>query len=118
MDSSGQQKAVNFTVLWRLFSSHVRSLTPATTIIDALDECQDPNQLLHGLKELSTLRSIRAIVTSRKESNLYNELNSVSSTEIAPEDIDADVATFVEAKVAASSRLSHPLVRELVITKL
>ena len=58
------------------------------------------------------------MVTSRKESHLYNELNSVSSTEIAPEDIDADVATFVEAKVAASSRLSHPLVRELVVTKL
>ena len=118
LDRSGQQKAVNFTVLWQLFSTHVTNPTPTTIILDALDECQDPNQLLHGLKELSTLKSIRVIVTSRKESHLHNELNSVSSIEIAPEDIDADIAAFVEAKVEASSRLSHPSVRELVITKL
>ena len=118
LDRSGQQKAVNFTVLWHLFSTHVISLVPATIILDALDECQDPNQLIDGLKELSTLRSIRVIVTSRKETHLHNELNSVSSFEIAPEDIDADIAAFVEAKVEASSQLSHPLVRDLVITKL
>ena len=117
LDRSGQQKALNFSVLWQLFSTHI-SLTPATIIIDALDECQDPNQLTDGLKELSTLRSMRVIVTSRKESHLHNELNSVSSIEIAPEDIDADIAAFVEAKVEASSRLSHPSVRELVIKKL
>ena len=118
LDKSGQQKAVNFSVLWQLFSAHVISLTPATIIIDALDECQDSNQLTDGLKELSTLRSIKVIVTSRKESHLHSELNSVSSIEIAPEDIDADIAAFVEAKVKASSRLSHPSVRELIITKL
>ena len=118
LDRSGQQKAVNFTVLWQLFSTHVRSLTLATVIIDALDECQDPIQLTDGLKELSTLRSIKVIVTSRRESHLHNELNSVSSIEIAPEDIHADIADFVEAKVEASSRLSHPSVRELVIMKL
>ena len=118
LDRSGQQKALNFTVLWQLFTTHVISLTPATIIIDALDECQDPNQLIDGLKELSTLRSIRVIVTSRNESHLHNELNSVSSIEIAPEDIDADITAFVEAKVEASSQLSHPLVRDLIITKL
>ena len=118
LDRSGQQKAVNFTVLWQLFSTHVISLIPAAIIIDALDECQDPNQLIDGLKELSTSRSIRVIVTSRKESHLHNELNNVSSIEIAPEDIDADIAAFVEAKVEASSRLSRSSVRELVITKL
>ena len=118
LDGSGQPRAVNFTVLWQLFSTHVTSLSSATVILDALDECQDPNQLIDGLKELSKLRSIKVIVTSRKESHLDNELNGVSSIEIAPEDIDADIAAFVEAKVEASSRLSHPMVRDLVITKL
>ena len=37
---------------------------------------------------------------------------------MAPEDTYADIAAFVEVKVEASSQLSHPLVRELVITKL
>ena len=118
LDRSGQQKAVNFTVLWQLFSNHVISFTPATIIIDALDECQDPNQLTDRLKELSTLGSMKVIVTSRRESHLHNELNSVPSIEIAPEDIDADIAAFVEAKVEASSQLSHPSVRELIISKL
>lgn len=118
LDRSGQQRAVNFTVLWQLFSTHIKILGPATIILDALDECQDTSQLIQSLKELSTLRSITVIVTSRKDPHLYIELNSVTSIEIAPEDINADIAAFVEAKVEASSRLSHPLVRDLVVTKL
>ncbi|KAF6227691.1 hypothetical protein HO173_012021 [Letharia columbiana] len=118
LDRSGQQRAVNFAVLWQLFSTHVKNLTPATIILDALDECQDPSRLIQGLIGLSTLRSIKVIVTSRKESHLHNELKNVSSIEIAPEDINADIAAYVEAKIEASSRLSHPLVRDLVFTKL
>lgn len=100
------------------FFTHVKSLNAATIILDALDECQDPSQLIQCLKGLSMLRSVRVIMTSRKEPYLHNELNNVSSIEIAPEDIDADIAAFVEAKVKGSSRLSHPLVRDVVITKL
>lgn len=118
LDRSGQQRAVNFTVLWHLFSTHLKSLGPATIILDALDECQDVSQLIQSLKGLSKLRSIKVIVTSRKEVHLHNGLNGVTSIDIAPEDVDADIAAFVEAKVAASSRLSHPLVRDLVIKKL
>ena len=118
LDKSGQQRAVNFTALWKLFSAHIVNSTPATIILDALDECHDPNQLIEALKELSDLSSIKVIVTSRKELNLHNELNSVSYIEISPEDIDADIAAFVEAKVEASSQLSHPLVRDLITTKL
>ena len=118
LDRSGQQRAVNFTALWQLFSTHIKSSTPATIILDALDECQDPNQLIEGLKELSELRSIKVIVTSRKEPNLYNELYCVSCIEISGEDIEADIAAFVEAKVKASSQLSHPLVRDMITTKL
>lgn len=118
LDRSGQQRAVNFSVLWQLFSTHVQTLTAAKIILDALDECQDPSQLIQCLKELSRLRSVKVIVTSRKEPHLHNELNNISSIDITPEDIDADIVAFVEAKVDASSRLSHPLVRDLVITKL
>ena len=118
LDRSGQQRAVNFTALWQLLSTHIMNSTPATIILDALDECLDPNQLIEGLKELSVSRTIKVIVTSRKELHLHNELNSVACIEICPEDIDADIAAFAEAKVKASSQLSHPLVRDLIITKL
>lgn len=118
LDESGQKSAINFTVLWQLFSTHVINLTPATIVLDALDECQDPDQLIEGLKELSEVSSLKIIITSRKEVYLHQELDNVSSIEISSEDIDADIAAFVEAKVEASPRLSHPLVRDLVIQKL
>ena len=118
LDKSGQQKAVNFTVLWQLFSNYVQRLTPSFIILDALDECQDPGPLIEGLKRLSMLRSIRVILTSRKEPHIHKKLRNNSSIEIPPEDISTDIATFVEAKVDASSRLSHPLVRNRIITKL
>ena len=117
LDKSGHQRAVNFAVLWQLFSAHVK-MSPATIILDALDECQDPRQLIQGLKELSSLSSINVIVTSRREPHLHKELKSTCSIEVSPEDVNADIATFVEAKVGASSCLSNPLVRDLVIRKL
>ena len=118
LDRSGQQKAVNFTVLWQLIYTHIKNVTPATVILDALDECQESTQLIQRLKELSTFESIKVILTSRKELHLHNELEKFPSIEIAPEDINADIVAFVEAKVSESSRLSHPLVRDRVITRL
>ena len=85
LDRSGKQSAVNFTVLWQLFSTHIRNLTTATIILDALDECQNPDQLIEGLKELAKLSSLKVIMTSRKELHLHDELNDVSFIEIAPE---------------------------------
>ena len=118
LDRSGQQKAVNFTVLWELFANYVQRVTPSLIILDALDECQDSGPLIEGLKKLSILDSIRVILTSRKESHLHTKLQDSSSIEITPEDINTDIAAFVEAKVDVSSRLSHPLVRNRIITKL
>ena len=118
LDRSGQQKAVNFTILWELFAIYVQRITPSLIILDALDECQDSGPLIEGLKKLSILDSIRVILTSRKESHVHMKLQDSSSIEITPEDINADIAAFVEAKVDVSSRLSHPLVRNRIITKL
>lgn len=118
LDRSGQQRAVDYTTLWQLFSTHISSLPSALIILDALDECQDPCQLIQCLKGLSELKSIKVIVTSRKEPHLHDELKNNSTIEIAPDDVDADIAAFVEAKVEASSKLSHPLVRDLIIAKL
>ena len=118
LDKSGQQKAVNFTVLWQLFSTYIQRITPSLIILDALDECQDPGSLIEGLKRLSIVRSIRVILTSRKEPHIHKTLRNNSSIEIPSEDISTDIAAFVEAKVDASSRLSHPLVRNRIITKL
>lgn len=58
------------------------------------------------------------IVTSRREPHIHKELINTPSVEVTPEDVNADIAAFVEAKVEASSRLSHPLVRDIVLIRL
>lgn len=76
LDGSGQQKAVNFSTLWRLFSAHVGNLSPVTVILDALDECQDPEILIQGMKTLSIKHDVNVIVTSRKEAYLVEQLEN------------------------------------------
>ena len=58
------------------------------------------------------------IATSRKEAHLDKEMGVGLALEITPEDINADIAAFTEAMVSKSTRLSHPLVRELVLQRL
>ena len=87
-------------------------------ILDALDECQDSEQLIQGFKSILFSSSIKIIVTSRKEAHLYTQLKSDLSLEITTEDINSDIVAYVEAKVLGSLRLSHTRVRDRVIARL
>lgn len=118
LDQSGQRKAVNFATMWQLFSTHIKQCSATLIILDALDECQDLDPLIRGLKLISTLSIIKIIVTSRKESHLDKHLINNVSLEITPEDINADIDAFIQAKVSASPQLSHSLVRDQVFSRL
>ena len=115
---SGQKKAVSFTSVWDIFSNHVQRLPSVMLIIDALDECRDPDVLITSLQSLKVSQNVNVIVTSRKEAHLHKALGSSESFEITEEDVNADIVAFVEAKVAASPRLSHPSVRDVTIRRL
>ena len=91
---------------------------PTLIVLDALDECQGSEQLIQGFKSLLLSDLIKVIVTSRKEAHLFTQLRSNLSLEITAEDINSDIVAYVEAKVLGSPRLSHPMVRDLVITRL
>jgi len=49
LDRSGQRRVVNFATMWQLFLAHVKNLPPTMIILDALDECQDPDSIRSGL---------------------------------------------------------------------
>ena len=116
IDASGQHKAVNLATMLGVFSAHIGKILPSVIVLDALDECQDPESLIQGLKSLKG--SVKVIVTSRKESQLDTELRDNVSIEIMPEDVDTDIVAFIESKILASRTLSHHLVRSLVLTRL
>ena len=118
MDKSGKRQAVDFTHIWAIFADYVRYISPALIVLDALDECHDSEQLLEAMKMPSLSDFIKIIATSRKEADLFIQLSSSLSLEITAEDINSDILAYVEAKVAGSPRLSHSLVRDLVITRL
>lgn len=86
--------------------------------MDALDECKDSSILIKKLQSIAVSHRVAVILISRKEDNLYRLLHQSDSLEIMAEDVDDDIKAFVEAKVNASSCLSHPSVKNLVITRL
>lgn len=98
MDESGQQKALSFPAVWRILSNHISALTPATIIIDALDECRDSEILIQSLRSMTSACNVAIILTSRKEEHLYQLLHQSTSLEMTKDDIDADIKAFVEAK--------------------
>ena len=118
LDKSGNRRAVDFAPIWAIFADHVKHMSPVLIVLDALDQCQDPEQLLQALKSLFSFGWIKIIVTSRKEAHLFTQLSSNISLEITAEDINSDIMAFVEAKVLGSPRLSHSMVRDRVITRL
>ena len=118
IDQSGQSKATVYSILWQLFATHIKGSRNRVIILDALDECQDPQSLIQGLKSISRESSTKVIVTSRKEAHSDKRLNAGLCLEINPEDVNADIHAFVLAKVTKPPRLSHPLIREMVIQRL
>ena len=118
IDQSGQGKATAYSTLWQLFASHVNDRGHCAIILDALDECQNPQYLIQGLKSISRNNSAQVIVTSRKEAHLDKQLNDGLFLYIGPDDVSADIHAFVMAKITKSPRLSNPLVQDLVIQRL
>lgn len=118
IDDSGKQRAMDFMTMWLLFTVHISKLTQPVIILDALDECKEPKMLVQKLTNLSKSNGIKVILTSRKESHLSKMLADKLSFEIRPEDVDADIKAFVEAKVSKQPLLCHNLVRDKVVKNL
>ena len=118
LEKSGKRQAVDFAPIWAIFSGNLKCISPALIVLDALDECQDSEQLIQAFKSIVSSDSIKVIMTSRKEAHLFTQMRSDLSLEITAEDINSDIVAYVEAKVLGSPRLSHVLVRDRVISRL
>lgn len=118
IDNSGQAKSKSFNVLWDLIVKFARCVPYLVIILDALDECNEARHLLRRLLKLSKEASVKIFCTSRREKEQFEELQTVPSFEMGPEEVSKDIHAFLEYKVSKSPKLSHPLVRSSIIEKL
>ena len=118
LDRSGKRQAVDFAPKSANFSENLKRISPTLMFLNALDECQDSEQLIQEFKSILFSSSIKVILTSRKEAHFYTQLKSDLSLEIITENINSDIVAYVEAKVLGSPRLSHTRVRDRVIARL
>lgn len=68
-------------------------------IIDGLDECEDATSLIQSLEKLE-LNDSKILITSRRESHIYEHLRRWPSLQIgAEETTDEDVQTFIDQQI-------------------
>ena len=71
-------------------------------IIDAMDECTDREAMLNMITQiLSWKTNIRILATSRRERDIFQALQSLTTHQIYIEDslVDADIRTFISQKL-------------------
>lgn len=115
LDDSGQIHAKSFKKIWSLFCEHAANVTGLMIVIDALDECIEPQLLISGLQQLCKDSAVKIVVTSRREQELVQNLRDWMSIEMGAKETTADIAAFLAYKVSRSPKLSHPLVRTSVL---
>jgi hypothetical protein len=89
--------------------------TSAALIIDALDECSKPQQLLSELTELSAVLSecsVRLFMSSRDDVNVSRFFPTCESVSITPKSVADDFKYFVNRHVEVQSGRGHELGEE------
>jgi dsDNA-specific endonuclease/ATPase MutS2 len=84
----------------RLLSELVWALGGCTLIIDALDECSNPYDLLEALKTVSEdTKQLRIFISSRFEIKVASEFPEAFCVPITPEDNQKDIANYVNREI-------------------
>jgi len=93
-------------------------------IVDALDECEEREELLRWLEKLakSALPTVRVFCTSRRERNLEETLEDIATTIIDFDKslVDNDVYIYLKGQLRSDKRLSkwRPEVQKEIEDKL
>ena len=83
-------------------------------VLDALDECEDQEELLQFIERLNHLHSVkklRMILTSRKLKNFEdffeNNLHGLSELSIQNDKVDKDIRTYVRGRLHSDQRFKR-----------
>lgn len=78
-------------------------------VVDALDECQDVDELIALLKKLNSLKKARIFVASRREQRIQESLYNISSIYLTDESahLESDIAKLVDSDLGSRRRLAR-----------
>ena len=119
-EGSGKDTMLSDERAWDMFMKYGRKLPGMTIVLDALDECKlgDIDELLNRLCLLARTLEVRVIVTSRREEMIRDKLDSWPCIPIQQQDVDADIKSFVVAKIDNIPRLNSGLLRDRIVRTL
>lgn len=89
------------------FHALLLQLDDTYVIIDAMDECTDRETMLNMITQiLSWKTSVQILATSRKEGDILEALQSLTTRQICIESslVDADIRTFISQKLQNDSK--------------
>ena len=92
------------------FHAFLLRLDDTYVIIDAMDECTDRETMLNMITQiLSWKTNVRILATSRKEEDIYESLQSLTTQQISIESslVDADIRTFISQKLRNDSKFKR-----------
>jgi len=97
-----KEDTLSLTECSEILSNFAGRYRRTTIILDALDECSDPNGLLRILKDLSGKKNgtLTYFVSSRNEVNVSQVLENCSAISLESNDVSEDIEYFIRHEVA------------------
>ena len=105
----GRPTQLETAVLTDLITKHVQHKDRAYFLIDGINECGSPGELLNALKTIQTsTNNVRIFLSSINENDIAEHLRAMSNLHVetlSPTDIRGDVALLVDSSLKSHPRL-------------
>ena len=117
-DGSGTNKALSDQRLWDLFVKHAKEVANLTIVLDGLDECYGVDVLLARMIPFMQCSGARLFAVSRKEANIALALEHYPRLMISPEDIEADIHSYITTEIEKIPRFRSKPIQQKIISSL
>lgn len=93
--------------LQALLPSFISQFSKVLLVIDAVDECADRVNFLHGLQWIRGLGNVSLLVTSRNELDIKLEFEGLPCSAVKPDDTATDIEMYIVNEIERQPRLQH-----------
>lgn len=107
-------KELTIDDIYRPLQAIMGEFTSVFIVVDALDECHDPDRLVSALRQLQRESDVRLMFTSRAEVNICRQFADDTTLKIIPDEVDFRL--YVDGMMSSlpkfvqhDSRLKHEI---------